>query len=612
MLTSIPLANSPTNANLDAEIAQWSHDTTAKEVWYVEPAHHVPKVEDAVDVAIVSHFTYEFSMVALGHMSLYHRINRDGACPGVADRIFVYQPLADENGRLKPNLALSNPLRTFERRIPLKDIPLICVSLTNPDAATVALQLLQHGGVPLNRKERAGGAYPIVLAGGPGCCNPEPFADYFDMFCIGDGAELTARIVKTMYQLRRSGEPVTAESIQYVLKDVHGLYVPSLYNFSYAGSDITNIELMNGAPTRVQSAVDPPQEASQCSLVSNGEVAVIVPNYGCKHRCAYCQISEINYREFEVAPLLDRVRQYIAGSVKTLIVNSATLTQHSDIYKLLSALASEIKNCGREVKVYIGSVRFDEVSAEVLSHMSSLQAFSHTYLLYTNGSPVSFMALAPEHGSRDLMRRLKRPVDPWNVLNTIKMAADEGIYHFVLYFIVGFESETREDRDEISALACAILDEVHEAGGGIILKVNPLIPTPGTACQRMAMPTVADYHFYIEEVKEGIIRRIGHERFERQVQVVLLPDERLNFEAIINRADRRIGPLLQKLTDYRTVGREPDEGMLRTWLEDLDLSWESLTASRSAQAILPWQAVDITSTSAERQVLSAVRPGEDV
>jgi hypothetical protein len=87
----------------------------------------------------------------------------------------------------------------------------------------------------IHRGARAKGLHPIILAGGPGCGNPESFADYFDLFCVGDGCTLTARVAEAIYRLTSLGKAVTAESIYSVARPIDGLYVPSLYDFSYSG-----------------------------------------------------------------------------------------------------------------------------------------------------------------------------------------------------------------------------------------------------------------------------------------------------------------------------------------------------------------------------------------
>ncbi|MCP5233475.1 MAG: radical SAM protein [Zoogloeaceae bacterium] len=588
------------------DLRDWMRETMAREQWFVDPPHHVAKPETAIDVGILSHFTYKFSLVALGHLSLYHRINRRADCPGIADRVFVYDPLATEEGLIQPDLVLNAPLATLERQIPLHRLQLICISLTNPDAITSALNLLRLGGVPPRREDRAAGNFPLVLAGGPGCCNPEPFADYCDLFCVGDGCALTARIVSALHDLRRQGERPTAKKVFERIPDKKGLYVPSLYRFNYAGGSVTSIESLL-APATVEPAVDPDEEWSRSSLVSDGETAVLVPTQGCKHSCSYCQISEIDYRQFAIGPLLKRVDEYLERGIRTLIINSATLTQHSEVENLLSGIGDRVDASGKPVKVYIGSVRFDEVSADVLAKLGRLQAFSHTYLLYTNGAPMKYMALAPEHGSRDLMRRMRRKVDPWRMLNTVDLAAKQGVHHFVLYFIVGFESETAEDRDQISALTAALLARIEPAGGKVIMKINPLIPTPGTACQRMAMPSMEQYNQYLREIADGLIRRVGFERYQRQVEVVPLPEKRLIIEMLINRADRRIGPLIELLTRSRARGVEPGRMQLTEWLAECGLSWDDLSGSRPMEGIVPWRVVDRTDVLAERKVLVSFR-----
>src|ERR1017187_7173949 len=90
--------------------------------------------------------------------------------------------------------------------------------------------------------------------------------------------------------------------------------------------------------------------------------------------------------------------------------------------------------------------------------------------------------------------------------------------------------------------------------GMIIMKVNPLIPTPNTACQRFRMPSNSEYQEHIDEIVASVIRRVGSERFERQVNIVPLPPSRLRFESMVNRADRRIGPLIERVTQSRSAG----------------------------------------------------------
>ena len=588
-------------------LPEWLTATARNELWFVDPPHHVPKSPDALNVGILSHFRYSFCMIALGSLAIYHRLNRERTCHAVADRVFAYDPILDAEGRIRPDLSLDSPLPTMERQIPLCDLDLICVSLTNPDAVTVALQLLMLGEVPVRAADRAEQSGPLVLAGGPGVCNPEPFANFFDLFCIGDGADLTAEIVRAMYELRRAGAPHRAGEILRFLNNPAGLYVPSEYMFSYAGSRVAGIRADNGAPSHVVPAVDLPHEGAQCSLVSDRETAVLVPNYGCKHRCSYCQISEIQYREFPVERLLERVRQYVDLGVQSLIVNSATLTQHGEIDQLLQGIARSIGGSAETIRVFIGSMRFDEVSPDVLAEMNSLGAFSHTYLLYTNGSTRRFMALAPEHGSRELMRRMQRPVDPWRVLQTIRLAMAEGVCNFVLYFIVGFESETAEDREMTAGLVAEVLDLIAPEDGMIIMKVNPLIPTPSTACQRFRMPSNSEYQEHIDEIVASVIRRVGSERFERQVNIVPLPPSRLRFESMVNRADRRIGPLIERVTQSRSAGIDPSADQLCAWLSELGLCWEDLACGRGPEEILPWQIVDRTIPSMERQIVLSIR-----
>jgi len=589
----------------DGSIQSYLRDLVAQEKWFVQPFHHVQKrVEDPISVGVMSHHGYAFSSIALGHLSLYHKVNRDANCPGIADRICVYEPISSQNGSIKPGIELVEPLVTMERQIPLHTLDLICVSLTNPDAITTILGLFRLGAVPLTVEQRRIQGGPVILAGGPGCQNPEPFVDFFDLFCIGDGRTVTAAVVRAIHALGRAD--ANAGNIFHHVGPITGLYVPTLYRFTFAGNSVKDVKSL-GAPLSIKAAIDPPEEWAQASLFASEGTAVIVPNYGCKHRCSYCQISEIPYQQFEIAPLLNRVKQYFAAGVRTLIINSATLTQHSEAEHLLDSICDEIRSSNEDIKVYIGSMRFDEVSDSILARMSELGAFSHTYLLYTDGGPQKYMALAPEHGSNDLMRRLHRKVDPWRVLDTVDLAGRHGVNNFVLYFVVGFESETSSDRKQISALVAALLDRTRHVNGKVILKINPLIPTPSTVCQRMAMLSIDEYHQCIAEIQADLVDRIGLLRFEKQVEIVPLAKERLVIEAIINRADRRVGPMIRRLAELRLTGVEPNSEQLLEWLNEYGFDWQLLSGQRTTNEVLPWSIVDQTLFGAEQKVLLDTR-----
>lgn len=587
-------------------LSTWMDSILEKEKWFVEPKYHVPKKDDSISVGILSPFLYDFSTIALGPLSIYHAINREPDCPGIADRIFVYDPIADKNGDILPDLQLQEELRTFERHIPLSKLDLICVSLTNTDAITKVLQLLQLGGIPILKSDRKSGNYPLILAGGPGCINPEIFADFFDFFSMGDGCILMQNVVKIMHKLSCSNIKATAKDIFEKLDDNCSLYVPDLYNFSFKGNQIVNIEPYKKMNTIIQ-AIDPPIEYAQASLFSNGETAVIVPSRGCKNNCGYCLLTGQGYREANLEPILKYIDKYIENGIHSFVVNAASSTQYKDINNLLDKLAEKIEKAPFPIQVYLGSLCFDELTDEILKKIDRLKAFNHTYSLYTNGKLEKVMALAPEHGSLELLHGLGRKLNSWDILNAIDKSTKIDVHNFTLYLIVGFLSETLEDRDKTAALASAIADKVYKYGGKITLKINPIIPTPNTACQRMAMPSIEKYKLYLQEIENGVKIRIGEKRFNEQISIVSLPDERLLVESIIDRADRRISSIILKILEYRSINKVITEIDLRKWVEEASFEWSYLTGQISLDSILPWQMVNSINHSREQTIFSVLQ-----
>ena len=586
-------------------ICSWMNEIKENEEWFVEPKYFLSKKENPVSVGIMTHFGYYFSSVALGSLAIYHSINRDINCQGIADRIFIYDPIANEDGFTSFNIELDDTLITFERNIPINQLDLLCVSLTDSDAISEIFHLLELSKIPIRRIDRERKKYPLILAGGPGCQNPEAFSDFFDMITIGDGCILTPAIVNTMHSLMADGLIVTVKDIYQNIENKDGLYIPSLYDFKFDGIKIKSIDF-DPIASKVKPAIDPPLEWTYGSLFSSNNTAVILPNRGCKNNCSYCQLGLQEYREMPVEPLLKLVDMYLEQGISDIIVNSASVTQYSKVQYFLSRIADKIEKCGRKINIYIGSLCFNELNKEILNNLNRLGAFSHTYVLYTNGEPEKYIALAPEHGSGDLLHSLGRVLKPWEILKAIDMAGDVGVYNFNLYFMVGFPSETVDDREQTAALVSAIADKINEHNGKIIVKINPLIPTPGTACQRMKMISVNQYRDYMLEIKEGIEKRIGKDRYKKQIEMVPLPEERLIVEALIDRADRRIGPFIEKVYNYRISGKKLDTLVLEEWINEIGFTWENLTEKRQIGEILPWNAINYGSDKHEKWVSNMI------
>ena len=472
-------------------------------------------------------------------------------------------------------------------------------------ALTIFLTNMQPS--PIEKKsKKSANASGLILAGGPGCINPEAFADFFDFFSIGDGCILVKNIVKAIHKLSSQNKKITAQDVFEILEDKKSIYVPELYNFNFTNGRITSIESTTNL-SEVVPAFDPPIEYAQASLFSNGTTAVIVPSRGCKNNCGYCLLTSQGYRETNIKTLIKYIDNYIENGIQSFIVNAASSTQYKDISTLLDELSKKIEDAPFPIQVYLGSLCFDELNEEILNKIDRLKAFNHTYSLYTNGKLEKVIALAPEHGSLDLLRCLGRKQNPWDILDVIAKAKNIGIYNYTLYLIVGFLSETPEDRNKIVELAVAVADKIYNECGKITLKINPIIPTPGTACQRMAMPSIKEYKAYLQEIENQIKNRIGEKRFKEQISIVSLPDERLLVESVINRADRRISQIILKILEYRTSNKTIHELDLKKWVKEGKFEWDNLTGEIPLDSILPWQVLKLVNPVREQKILSSLK-----
>ena len=486
------------------------------------------EAEVSLKIALAFPDLYEVGMSNTGLQIIFSIIN---SMPDVAaERVFA--PWPDMAGVLREN---SIPLFSLETKTPLSDFDIIGFSLSHELTYTNILTMLNLGGIPLKREERAS-MKPLVIGGGFSAINPEPLSDFFDLFVVGDGEE----VVPELIELRKkyNYESYGGETKERFLKDasqIEGIYVPSLYKCEY-GEDglIKEFKARDpGVPVGVKkrvvedlnSAPYPTKPIVPYLRVVHDRINIEVMR-GCPHRCYFCQA------QAAYSPLRIRSKE----KIMQLAEESYRSTGHDEIglFSLSSGDHPQLKELMEEFALRFGE-KGVSISLSSLRTEKMLEA-APAIIAQVRKSGLTF---APEVGSEKQREAINKKVDIEAFKKVARKAYAEGWKSLKLYFMVGLPGEDEEDLDGIVKLVhevSALRREVDGKYGGLTISISGFIPKAHTPLERAAM---LDFD-QIRRRQDYLKKRIAGKRFKLDFH-----NARLTFlEGAFSRGDRRLGKVL--------------------------------------------------------------------
>ena len=545
-------------------------------------------VKDRADVDVRVAFcfpdTYEIGMSNIGMRILYGVMNE---MEGVwCERVFA--PWGDMEAEMR---AHGLPLWALESHDPVSEFDLIAFTIGYEMSYTNILNMLDLAGVPLLAKEREG-LENIVFGGGVCTVNPEPLADFFDFFSLGEGEESTREIVECYRAAKRAGKS-KAEFLLDVAK-IPGVYVPSLYEHSYnSDGTIAAITPCPGAPKQVTKRIVEDLNHAYFpakTIVPSTEIVHDRSNLeivrGCIRGCRFCQAG-FCYRP---------VRSKSADALYAQAVQSLEDSGHSEItmaslstsdYKYLPELADKLLDyCQpRKINVSLPSLRADNFSRELMLKVQKVRKSGLTF--------------APEAGTQRLRDAINKNVTEEEVLQTCATAFSGGWNSVKLYFMLGLPTETDEDVVGIAELAHKILHVWRETASNrkrgltINLATAYFVPKPFTPFQWEAQITPEEYlrrvHLLQSELRSRSIDYRYHE------------SDLSRLEAVMARGDRRLGPVIREavrlgakldgwdeyfrydiwMQAFHACGVDPDFYTTRGFGKDELLPWQTLSVGVS-------------------------------
>lgn len=425
--------------------------------------------EQNIRVCLAFPDVYDIGQSYIGFHILYHILNKR---PGtMCERTFA--PWPDMEAVMRRE---GIPLWSVESFLPIASFDVIGFTLQYELHYTAILNMLDLAGIPVRAAGRDA-SHPLILGGGTCCSNPEPVAEFFDAFLLGDGEEGFPEILDVVERCRRAQS--SKEDLLRELAAVEGVYVPSLYQPEYApdGAFIEMRPLHNAAlpvrsriVERLEPHYYPDRPLVPLTEVVHDRLSVEIMR-GCSRGCRFCGAG-MTYRPRRARPVQDVVNQVVTGIQSSGWEEVSLVSLSSSDYPGLRDVVSRIgaRLSGKAVSISLSSLRADNFSLNIAENVA--------------GGKKTSLTFAVEAGTQRLRDVINKNLTEEQLLDTVRTALDGGWTGFKLYFMIGLPTETDTDVIAIAELLNRLDGILRKYGGRHInVTVSPFSPKPQTPFQ---------------------------------------------------------------------------------------------------------------------------------
>lgn len=529
---------------------------------------------------------YEIGMSHLGIQILYDMFNRreDVYCER------VYSPWTDLDKIMREKKI---PLFAVESQDPIRDFDFLGITLQYEMCYTNVLQLLDLSQIPLHACDRTE-QDPIVIGGGPCTYNPEPIAEFFDLFYMGEGEVVYFELLDRYKENKKNGG--SRRKFLEMAAEIPGIYVPAFYDVFYKEDGTIDRMVPNNPHARATVSKQLVMEMSDTYYPEKPVVPFIKATQdrvvleimrGCIRGCRFCQAGMV-YR-----PVRERSLEYLKDLAYKMLKNtgheeislsSLSSSDHTQLEGLVNFLIDEFD--GKGVNVSLPSLRIDAFSLDVMSKVQDVKKSSLTF--------------APEAGSQRLRNVINKGLTEEDILHGSSEAFKGGWNRVKLYFMLGLPTETVEDMEGIAELAEKVAEEYYKVPKEqrfgkvqVVSSTSFFVPKPFTPFQWATMFTKEEYLEKAHTVNRKMKEMLNHKSLRynwHEADVTVL-------EGVMARGDRKVAAVIEEaykngaLYDSWSESFKNDIWMKAFETCGVDPDFYN-RRERSLDEVLPWDFID--------------------